>query len=341
MAMTGLTTGSTFTAALARAAVALAGCVALLAPLDAAAQSAAGTRRIGFINIGPAALNTENVAAFRAGLAELGHVEGRNLVIDFRWADNKAEQLPALAAELLALKPDVILSTGGPVVARAVKAATTTVPVVFITNDPVFEKLVTSMAKPGGNLTGVGSLANSLDAKRLELLQQLVPRARRVAVIWNPNHAYGEALLADIEAAGKRLGLTLLPWRVSHRAQLEAAFAEIAAAKPDALFVVADAVLGFERVRIVELAHSARLPAMYFWREFAKLGGMASFGTNLPAAYHRTASYVDRIFKGAKPGDLPVEQPTTFEFVINLKAAKAIGVDIPQTMRQRADEVIE
>ena len=315
--------------------------ISSLVACDASSQPAPGMHRIGYINSGPAGPNAPNVAAFRAGLADLGYVEGRNLVIDFRWGDQKIDQLPKLVDELLALKPAIIFSTGGAVTARAVKAATTTVPVIFVTGDPVVEKIVPNLARPGGNLTGFAVLAGDLEAKRLEILQQMLPRTKRVAVIWNPTQPSVEGIFRNTEEAASRLGMTLLSWKARNPAELEQALVEVASAKTDALFIVADPVLGFERARIVEFANKYRLPGIYFWREFAEIGGLASYGTSLTAVYRRSASYIDQVLKGARPGDLPIQQPTTFEFIINLKTAKALGIAIPPAIRQRADEVIE
>lgn len=302
----------------ANVALALAG--ALCAATNLGADPAPGTHRIAFINSAPASANVANVAAFRARLADLGYVEGRNLVIDFRYVDGKNAELPALARELLGASPAIVVSTGGPQTVRAVKAETTTVPVVFIAGDPVGEKVVANLAHPAGNLTGFSALAGDLEAKRLEVLRELLPNARRVAVIWNP---------------------ALLRWKASNAAELGAAFAAIASARPDALYVVADPYLGFERTRIVAFAADARLPAIYFWREFVEVGGLASYGTNLAAVYRRVGIYVDKILKSQKPGELPVEQPTMFELVVNRSAARAVGITVPASVLGRADEVIQ
>ena len=307
----------------------------------ASAEPAPGMHRIGYINVGPAGPNAPNVAAFRAGLAELGYVEGRNIAVEFRWGDGKSDRLPALVDELLALKPEIIAAFGGAVTVRAVTAATATVPIVFITGDPVAEKIVPNMARPGGNATGFAVLAGELEPKRLELLQQMLPRVKRIAVVWNPTQPYVEGIYRSTEEAASRLGMTLLPWQARNVAELEQAFVQIAGAKADALFILADPVLGLERARIVEFANRNRLPGIYFFREFADIGGLASYGTSLTAVHRRAAHYVDQILKGAKPGDLPIQQPTTFELILNLKTAKALGIAIPQTVRQRADEVIE
>jgi putative ABC transport system substrate-binding protein len=313
----------------------------LAVPVFALGQPAPGMHRIGFINTGPPGPNAKNVAAFRAGLADLGYVEGRNLEIIFRWADNKVDQLPVLASELVGLKPEVIFSTGGPPTVRAVRAATSTIPIVFVTGDPVTEGIVPSLARPGGNLTGMAVLASDLEAKRLEVLKLMLPRAKRVAIVWNPSPPYAEGIVQGLETAARRLDVTLLSWKARDRQELERAFSEIAAARPDALLVVADAVLGFERDRIVNFASTNHLPGIYFWREFTEIGGLASYGTSLTAVYRRATTYVDKVLKGAKPGDLPIEQPTTFELVINRATAKALGITIPPAVLQRADEVIE
>ena len=314
---------------------------AVSASVAAAAAPAPGQHRIAFINVGPAAPNSKNVEAFRAGLAELGYVEGRNLTIDYRWADQKVDQLPTLANELLAAKPAVLVSTGGPTTIRAIKSATHTVPVVFITNDPVAEGFVQSLARPGGNMTGLANMTGDLEAKRLELLTEIVPKARKIALVWNPDQPLIAALVGNVEAAGSQLRLKLLPWQARNAGELENVFAEIAKARVDALFIVADPVLGFERARIVDFAAKQRLPSIYFWREFADIGGLASYGTNLPVVYRRTATYIDKILKGTPPGQLPVERPTTFELVINLKTAKALGISVPSAVQQRADTLLE
>ncbi len=314
---------------------------AYIAMSGAAGQPAPGKHVVGFINSGPPGPNAKNVAAFRAGMAELGYVEGRNLEIVFRWADQRADQLPGLASELVGIKPEVIMSTGGAPTVRAVKAATATIPIVFITGNPIAEQVVPSLARPGRNLTGFAVLAGDLEAKRLEMLKLLLPRAKRIAVVWNPAQPYVEDIVRGVEEAARRLDMTLIQWKARNRQELELAFAEIAEAKADALFVVADPVLGFERDRIVNFATRNHLPGIYFWREFAEIGGLASYGTNLAEIYRRAATYVDKILKGAKPGDLPIEQPTTFELVINRATAKALGITIPSSVLQRADEVID
>ena len=305
-----------------------------------AADPAPGTHRIAFISSGPAAANVENFAAFKRGLVENGYIEGRNLVLDVRWADGKVANLPGLVSELLDAKPKIVISTGGPVTVGAVKAATTSVPVVFISGDPVAEKIVSNLPRPGGNLTGFAVLAGELEAKRLEVLREILPRAKRVAVVWNPSQVSIEPIVQAVEVAAKQLDFTVVPWKARNPGELDAAFAEIQKVNVDALFVIADPVLGFERERIVAFAKQNRLPAIYFWREFVEIGGLASYGTSLSDVYRRIGGYVDKILKGQKPGDLPIQQPTTFELVVNRDTARDLGLTIPFSVLQRADKVL-
>jgi putative ABC transport system substrate-binding protein len=300
-------------------------------------QPPAKSSRIGFINVGPAGPNSPNVAAFREGMRELGYVDGRNLTIDFFWADQRVERLPKLIGESLALRPDVIVSGGGPPTIRAVKAAVSGVPVVFITGDPISEGIVTSLSHPGGNLTGFAVLVGNYEGKRLELLREALPGVRRVAIIWNPAAADSQVGRGDAAAAASKLGMTPVWYEARNRNELEQALASARAGKLDALLVVADPVLGFERKLVVEFARQNRLPGVYFWREFVQDGGLMSYGASLTAIYRRAANYVDKILKGAKPADLPIEQPTTFELVINLGTAKELGIDIPKSLLVRAD----
>ena len=321
---------------------AFAACVAALGLLGSPASFAqASVARIGFVNVGPANRNEENISAFRAGLRELGYVEGRNVVVDYRWADGKVDRLPGLVGELLALKPGVIVSTGGLPTILAVKAATTAVPIVFITGDPIAEGIVPSLARPGSNLTGLAVLAEEVDLKRLELLREALPKARTIAVIWNPAQRFSDRTLKSFTAAAQGMGLSIRAWEARDARELDEALNAIAMAKADALVVLPDPVLGFARVRIVDFALKARLPGIYFWREFAQIGGLLSYGTNLAATYRRSATYVDKILKGAKPGEIPVELPTTFELVVNLNTAKALGITIPTSLLSRADVVIQ
>jgi putative ABC transport system substrate-binding protein len=296
--------------------------------------------RVAFINSGSLEANAANVAAFRQELAELGYVEGRNLVVDYRFAEQAYASLPALVNKALAAKPDVIVSTGGPPTIRAVKDATSAVPVVFITGDPVIEKIVSNLAHPGANLTGFAVLAPDLEAKRLEMLKQIVPSATRIAVLWNPAAPSIDAIMERVDAAAAKLGVTLMRFGARDPGELVIALGKIGDAKPDALFVVGDPMLGFERVRIVEFARRARLPAIYFWGDFVEIGGLASYATSLTDMYRHAASYVDRILKGKKPGDLPIEQPTKFELVLNRDTARELGIAFPAPLQQRADRVL-
>jgi putative tryptophan/tyrosine transport system substrate-binding protein len=325
----------------------IARCVAALllicglgASLGVAAQPARGMHRIAYVNVGPAAANADNVAAFRQSLRELGYVEGRNLTIDFRWGNGRIEQLPGMIQELLALKPDLVFSTGGPPTILAVKAATTTLPVVFVTGDPVAERVVASLSHPGGNLTGFAVLAQNLGGKRLELLRELLPSAKRILMIWNPSIPTSAAAKAEAEAAATRLGMSVQWIEARNPAELRSVFASTQVKNIDALMVLADPVLGFERTQILAFAAQHRLPAIYFWREFVVEGGLMSYGTNLTAVYRQAGRYADKILRGAKASDLPIEQASTFEFVINLDAAKALGLTVPQSLLLRADEVI-
>jgi len=306
----------------------------------AAAQPAPGMHRIAYVNVGPEAPNASNVAAFREGLRELGYIEGRNVVIDFRWGNGRVETLPGLIRDLLELKPDLILSGGGQPTILAVKAATTSVPVVFITGDPVAEGVVASLAHPGGNLTGYAALAQDLEGKRLEMLRELLPGARRIALIWNPATPSSVMSKRTAEAMAQKLGLSVRWFEARNPAELQKALAAIPPEGLDAMMLLADPVLGFQRQQILAAAAQRRLPAVYFWREFVVEGGLMSYGTNLTAVYRHAARYADKIFHGAKPADLPIEQPATFELVINLNTAKTLGLAVPQSLLLRADEII-
>ncbi len=311
------------------------------ADVPANAQPAPGKHRIAFINLGPAGANAKNLAALKAGFADLGYIEGKNLELVVRWADSQPERLPALVRELVAMNPRIILSTGGPATAKATAAGAPNLPIVFIAGNPVSEQLVTSLARPGGNMTGVAVLASELEAKRLELLKQLVPKVRRVAIILNPSAVAAKDIARDVAVAAKRLNIDLVESQARNAAELDSAFSMIAKSKVDAMVVVSDPVLGFERKRIVEFATEQELPGIYFWREFVEIGGLASYGANLPDIYRRLAFYADKILKGAKPGDLPIEQPTKFEFVINSRTASLLKLTISPELLLRADEVIQ
>jgi len=318
----------------------------LAARLVAEAQQAAKIARIGYLS--PNLATSPHLReAFRQGLRNLGYVEGRNLGIEYRDAEGKVERLPALAAELVALKVDVIVTEGGnTVVPLAAKQATRTLPIVFATAaDAVGSGLVTSLARPGGNVTGLDSLSTELVGKRLELLTQAVPGVGQVAVLWLPG-VYGERtekeMLTEAEVAARGLGVRLQFVEATRDpADFDRAFSDMTRARAGALTVLPSNMFRREHRRLLDLAARHRLPAVYPWRDFVDAGGLMSYGASLTDLSRRAATYVDRILKGAKPGDLPVEQPTKFELAINLKTANALGLTIPPSLLQRADQVIE
>ena len=313
------------------------------APFAAEAQQAAKVPRIGYLANNPAT-SPRLREAFLQGLRDLGYVEGRNLVIEYRDAEGKADRLPALAAELVALKVDVIVASGT-LAALAAKQTTRTLPIVFSpAGDPVGSGLVTSLARPGGNVTGLSAFAPELVGKRLELLKQAVPGISRVAVLWQPG-AFGERTEKDIlkraEVAGRDLHLPLQFVEARGPADFARAFSDMSMARAGALTVLASNMFVSERRRLVDLAAAKRLPAVYSARELVDAGGLMSYGANLADLNRRAATYVDRILKGTKPADLPVEQPAKFELILNLKTAKALGLTIPQSVLGRADEMIQ
>jgi putative ABC transport system substrate-binding protein len=276
---------------------------------------------------------------FAQGLREFGYVEGQNIVFDRRYAEGKNEVLPSLATELVRLQPDVILAIGTPA-ARAAKSATDTIPIVFTrTTDPIGSGLVLSLARPGGNLTGLSDQMVETGAKRLELLNTAVAVAKRVAVLWDSDYPAGE--FREIERAAQSLNLELVPIDVRSPDEIEPAFQAIVEQRAGALIVVSGPIFGQRPERMADLAAKARLPAMGFGKRFVEAGGLMAYGVDAAARVRRVAGYVDKIFKGAKPADIPVEQPTKFELVINLKTAKALGLTIPYTLLGLADEVIE
>jgi ABC-type uncharacterized transport system substrate-binding protein len=315
----------------------------LASPLAAEAQQAAKVARIGFLATNLAA-NPHLPEAFRQGLRDLGYVEGRNVVIEYRDAEGKLERLPALAAELVALKVDVILAPGPPQ-ALAAKQATRTLPIVFAAaSDPITDGLVTSLAQPGGNVTGLSFFGPELVGKRLEQLTQGVPGVSRVAVLWQPG-GQGERtdkdMLKGAEVAARALGVRLQFVEARGPADFDRAFSDMTRARAGALTVLGSSMFTSERRRLVDLAAKNRLPAVYPQREFVDVGGLMAYGPNVTDLFRRAATYVDKILKGAKPGDLPVEQPTKFELIINLKTAKALGLTIPPSLLGRADEAIQ
>jgi len=313
----------------------------LAAPLAAEAQQAAKIARIGYLALNRAAA-PDVLEAFLQGLRDLGYVEGRNVVIEYRDAEGKAERLPALAAELVALKVEVIVAPGT-LAALAAKQATGTIPIVFPSvGDPVTEGLVTSLARPGGNVTGLSNLTPELVGKGLELLKQAVPGVSRVAVLWQPggSERTEKDNLKAADVAARALAVRLQFVEARGPADFDRAFSDMTRARASALTVWPYAMFINERRRLVDLAAKHRLPTVYGVREFVVAGGLMSYGPARADLFRRAATYVDRILKGAKPADLPVEQPTKFELVINLKTAKALGLTIPQSVLGRADEVI-
>jgi len=281
------------------------------------------------------------VTAFRQGLSEAGYVEGENFAIEYRFAEGHYDRLPALAADLVGRKVDLIMASSPPS-ALAAKSATSTIPIVFRSGaDPVRDGLVASLARPGGNLTGVSFIADELTAKRLELLSELVPRAGVIALLMNPNNATAERVIRDVQEAARTKGLQLHVLKATSESEIDTAFASLVQLHAGALVVGADPFLSGRREQLVALASRRAVPSIYAWREFAASGGLISYGASLPAILHQAGIYVGKILKGAKPADLPVQQPTKFELVINLKTAKALGLEVMPTLLARADEVIE
>ena len=312
----------------------------LLAPFAAQAQ-AVKVWRIGYLDQGSAEGNKPYVEAFGQGLRDLGWVQGKNIVMEVRFAEGKTDRLPALAAELVRLKVDLITTSSTPA-ALAAKRATSTIPIVIgFAADPVGSGIVGSLARPGGNITGWTHLGAELREKYLELLKEAVPRATRFGVLWNPANPVHKSSMKVIEAAAQRLKVGLEPVGVQDPKELESAFSALARKRAEALIVYPDGLFLDQKALIVSLAAQRRLPAMYGIREYVEAGGLMAYGTNLSQMYRLGASLVDKILKGAKPADLPVVQPTKFELVINLKTAKALGLTIPQSVLGRADEVIQ
>jgi putative ABC transport system substrate-binding protein len=316
-------------------------CGAVVWPIVAQAQSTGRVIRIGYLSSYSAEGGRELLACFKDGMRQFGWIEGKNLHFDYRWADGVAARLPALAGELVQLNPDLILSASTPG-AQAVKKATSQVPVVFVgVSDPVASGVVASLSRPGGNLTGVSNFLPATAGKLLELLKTVVPSATRFAVLRDPNNAGKQLELGELKEAARELGVTIEATDARALDDVELAFSRITEMRPDALITLLDGVTLSRRDQIAEWATRQQLPSIFQIRDFVIAGGLISYGLNYCQHYRRPAAYVDKILRGARPADLPVELPTTFELVINLKTAKAINLTIPETFLLRANEVIE
>jgi len=321
--------------------ITLIGGAAVAWPLAARAQQGA-VPVVGFLNSASPATYSHLLGAFRLGLKESGFIEGENVTIEYRWAENEFDRLPALARELVQRQVAVIAATGGIHSALAAKAATSTIPIVFnIGDDPVRLGLVASVARPGGNVTGVNNFIYELVAKRLALLRELVPSAARVAVLVNPANAQTATTLRDVEAAARPAGLQIQIAKAGTAREIDAAFAALARDRVDGLFVPPDPLFISRRIQLVQLAARHALPATYPVRDFAEAGGLMSYGTNTADAWHQTGVYTGRILKGTAPAELPVLQPTKFELVINAQTARMLDLAVPPSLFATADEVIE
>ena len=322
--------------------IALLGVTAAAWPLAARAQQAA-MPVIGFLDPRSPDALADRLRGFRQGLKDAGFVEGQNTAIEFRWAENRTDRLPELAADLVRRQVAVIVTPGGLASALAAKAETTTIPIVFVVaDDPVRLGLVASLARPDGNLTGINFFSGELTAKRLELLRELVPATTRVAVLVNPaNAANAETASREAETAARATGLQIRVFNASTSREINAAFATFVRERPDALFVGNDAFFNARRVQLVLLAGRHGVPAIYSDREYAEAGGLMTYGSNIVDVYRQVGVYTGRILKGAKPADLPVVQSSKFELVINAQTARMLGLTVPPTLLARADEVIE
>ncbi len=310
------------------------------ASLTEAQQPAKSPPRIGYLTGTSLSANSARTGAFRQGLRDLGYVEGKNLVIEWRSAEGKADRLPGLAAELVRLKADIII-TGGPTSNRAAKDTTSTIPVVMAyDNDPVGNGFVASLARPGGNITGLSTLAPEISGKQLELLKEIVPRLSRVAVLGTSTNPGNAQSLRETERAAGALGVKLQFLDIRSPKDIQTAFQDARKGRADAALVLAGSILNSHRAQVVELGAKSRLPAIYPYPEYLEDGGLITYSVNFTDLFRRAATYVDKILKGARPADLPVEQPTKFELVINLKTAKQIGLTIPPNVLARADRVI-
>jgi ABC-type uncharacterized transport system substrate-binding protein len=318
----------------------LGGAAAVASVLAARAQQP-GMPVVGFLHYGSPETYAHIISAFRQGLRDSGFVEGQNVAIAYRWANGQYDRLPALAADLVQHQV-VAIAAAGFVGAQAAKAATATIPVIFASGvDPVASGVVASLSRPGGNVTGVSLISLELAAKRLELLRELMPQARVIALLINPDNPSTGTELTDAEAAARTLGVQIRKVTASNERDLDAAFATMQAPRVDALIVSQDGYFIHRRDQSIALAARHAVPAVYSWREYPAAGGLMSYAPSLAEGYRQVGIYIGKTLKGAKPADLPVEQPTKFELVINLKTAKALGLEVPWFLQQRADEVIE
>jgi putative ABC transport system substrate-binding protein len=312
-----------------------------LAPVAAEGQPAGRTVTIGYLGNSSPSLESNLVEAFRDGLRQRGYVEGQNLVIKYVWAEGQQERYAVLARELVSLKPDVILAAGTPGTLAA-KQATQSIPIVTaVAGEPVAAGLVSSLAKPSGNVTGLATLAPELEGKRLELFKEAIPKLSRVVALLNPANPFTTIAWKATQPAAEALGVKLQPVEARSPNDLDRALATIKSARPDGLIVLPDRLLLAYRKSIVQFMVKNRLPGMFPFRDFAQEGGLMAYGPDYTDMFRRAATFVDKILKGAKPGDLPIEQPTKFELVINLKTARALGLTIPKTILLQADQVIE
>src|SRR5215831_192608 len=313
----------------------------LTAPLTSSAQQAAKVPRLGLLIPGSSSAFAPRIEAFRHGLRDLGYVEGRNITIEYRFAEGQYDRLPALVAELIRLHVDLMVTDGEEAILAA-QHATTTIPIVMaVSSDPVGIGFVASLARPGGNITGLSFMLTEVSGKRLELLQEAIPKLSHVAVLWNPTNPSSMLGFKETQTAAHALGLPLQSLEVRGPDEFDQAFAAMSREHADALVVLSNPLFFSHRRQLAELAVKHRLPAIFLFREYVEAGGLMAYGANLNAMYRRAAYYVDRILKGTKPADLPVEQPVKFELVINLKTAQALDLTIPPTLLFRADEVIK
>jgi putative ABC transport system substrate-binding protein len=313
----------------------------LAAPLASHAQKPPKVWRIGFLSGGPRPADGAPPAALRQALEELGYVDGKNVTYVGRWAEGRIERMPALAAELIGLEVDLLVTTGAPA-SEAAKAATSTIPIIFVApGDALGINLVSNLARPGGNITGISDPATELSAKRLGLLREAVPSARRVAIIWNASDHAMTLRYGEVEKAARALHVTIQPLGVRAADDIDAALSTMTRERPDAVFLVSDSLTNVNRKRILDFAATNHIPAMYEFGYYVRDGGLMSYGPAMEDMLRRAAIYIDRILKGARPGELPVEQPTRYYLLFNLKTAKTLDLTIPQPLLLRADEVIQ